>query len=90
MWLQRKSQPVLEMATRQMCEIAGQPYTFLWLRRAFEGLEPEQAKIERELEAFSGWVREQGGDFAVVFVPAHPSFCRAIHCSSNPPSERSA
>jgi hypothetical protein len=70
MWLQRKSQPVLGMATRQMCEIAGQPYTFLWDGRAFEGLASEQAKVEHELEAFAGWVREQGGDFAVVFVPA--------------------
>lgn len=68
--LQRLSQPVVAEAARQSCEIGGETILFRWTSEAWEGLDDEHDRIFRAVETFASEVREAGGDFGVVVVPA--------------------
>jgi hypothetical protein len=70
LWLQQLSQPVVGRARRQMCSINGRQYTFGWIDTSFRGLEPEMKVIQAAMEAFRDEVEDEGGSYAVVFVPA--------------------
>ena len=68
--LQILTQPVSGTASLRTCKIEDQNYTFLWGRQSFAGLEEEIGVIESSLQDFGAEIRQSGGQFGVVFVPA--------------------
>jgi len=67
--LQRMTQPVSGLAASRTCTIGEQTYTFAWTRDSFAGLDDEAAAIADSLVRFAAEIRQDGGEFAVVFVP---------------------
>lgn len=69
-FLQRLTQPIAGQAQLQSCKIDARTYSFHWLRKSFEGRMDEASVISASIEEFAGRVEDQGGRFAVVYVPS--------------------
>jgi len=67
--LTRLSEPTVGIVPLHSCTIGAQRYTFFWTRNAFEGLDDEIPVVTGALERFAAEIRQQGGEYAVVFVP---------------------
>lgn len=67
---QRWTQPVHGAAQLRTCRIGTDIYAFGWVRDSFDGLAEEMGHITKALSEFASWVRDAGGSYAVVYVPA--------------------
>jgi hypothetical protein len=67
---QRWTQPVVGLARRRTCRIAGRDYAFHWAFQSWAGLEHRQAPVLEAMARFGREVEAAGGRYGVVFVPS--------------------